>query len=280
MDSDIGKSLDSINKLPNSILCHRLSFLSTKNAVGSSILSTRWQHLWNFVTSLNFNDYVLFPDRYEFDGRCEMVDLSFMNFVKMEFSLVNLSSLLKAKLRTWLSHSWHPTTNYGPSASKLLRGIANVEFLDILIEVEGHVLPTFPNLTHLRLGLDCISCWNRDLLGGFLRCSPYLEVLILEGESPGSGELWGPPPQVPSCLTLHLKEVEILQFDGKEYQLELIKYILKNAKVLKKMTIGYLNSSSCFCNLSKKRKKSSSCVCMALSAFARGSRTCELNLRL
>lgn len=199
--------------------------------------------------------------------------------VTLEFSLVNLSSLLKAKVCTLLSRSG-PPTNYGPNASKLLRGIANVKFLDILIEVEGRVLPTFHNLTHLRLGLDCISCWNRDLLEDFLQFSPNLEVLVLEGESPGSAEFWSPPPQVPCCLSLHLKEVEILQFDGKEYQLELVKYLLENAKVLKKMTLGYHNSGSSFCNLSKKRKKSGSCVCMALSAFPRGSETCELNLRL
>ncbi|KAG5546421.1 hypothetical protein RHGRI_018560 [Rhododendron griersonianum] len=161
--------------------------------------------------------------------------------VTLEFSLVNLSSLLKAKVCTLLSRSG-PPTNYGPNASKLLRGIANVKFLDILIEVEGRVLPTFHNLTHLRLGLDCISCWNRDLLEDFLQFSPNLEVLVLEGESPGSAEFWSPPPQVPCCLSLHLKEVEILQFDGKEYQLELVKYLLENAKVLKKMTLGYHNS--------------------------------------
>lgn len=50
--------------------------------------------------------------------------------VTLEFSLVNLSSLLKAKVCTLLSRSG-PPTNYGPNASKLLRGIANVKFLDV-----------------------------------------------------------------------------------------------------------------------------------------------------
>lgn len=132
----------------------------------------------------------------------------------------------------------------------------------------------------MRLGADGISLWNWDLLKDFLHCSPNLEVLILEGARIfDSAELWRPPPQVPSCLELHLKEIEILQFDGKEYQIDLIKYLLENAKVLKKMTIGYLDSGSCVCTLSDKQEESGSCSCRAFLAFPRGSKTCELNLR-
>ncbi|XP_058181460.1 putative F-box/FBD/LRR-repeat protein At5g44950 [Rhododendron vialii] len=150
----------------------------------------------------------------------------------------------------------------------------------ILTEVEDYVLPTFHNLTHLRLGAESGSCWNWDLLKDFLRCSPNIEVLILERTRIlDSAKLWRPRPQVPSCLALHLREIEIPQFDGKEYQLDLIKYLLENAKVLKKMTIGYLDSSSCVCNLSEKLKESGSCFCRAFSAFSRGSKTCELNIR-
>ncbi|KAI8552770.1 hypothetical protein RHMOL_Rhmol06G0293400 [Rhododendron molle] len=136
---------------------------------------------------------------------------------------------------------WSPT-NDGPKTSMLLKGIANVKILDILTEVEDYVLPTFHNLTHLRLGAESGSCWNWDLLKYFLRCSPNIEVLMLEGERIlDSAELWRPPPQVPSCLSLHLREIETPQFDRKDYQLDLIKYLLENAKVLKKMPIGYLD---------------------------------------
>lgn len=49
-------SRDSISKLPDEILHHLLSFLPTKIAVGTSILSTRWRHLWTSLLVLDFND--------------------------------------------------------------------------------------------------------------------------------------------------------------------------------------------------------------------------------
>ncbi|KAF7141116.1 hypothetical protein RHSIM_Rhsim06G0213600 [Rhododendron simsii] len=141
--------------------------------------------------------------------RLEQFDLS--DSVTMEFSLVNLTSLLKAKVGTCLFRSRSPHKSC-PNASKLLTGIANVKFLDL--KVKG-----------------CID----DSLNPLL-------TYVLRERALDSAELWRPAPQVPCCLSWHLKEVEIPQFDGKEYQLELVKYLLKNATVLKKMAIGYLNS--------------------------------------
>lgn len=99
MDSDIGKSLDRISKLPDSVLCHILSFLPTKNAVGTSILSTRWRYLWTFVTSLDFDDSMLFCYRNEFDGRNDMVNFSFMNFVNRVLLLSDVRCLERFRLR-------------------------------------------------------------------------------------------------------------------------------------------------------------------------------------
>jgi hypothetical protein len=45
-----------INKLPKEILCRILSFLPTKEAVATSILSKRWIRLWISVPNLNFTN--------------------------------------------------------------------------------------------------------------------------------------------------------------------------------------------------------------------------------
>ncbi|XP_057446523.1 F-box/FBD/LRR-repeat protein At4g26340-like [Lotus japonicus] len=47
---------DRLSILPDSILCRILSFLPTKQAVATSILSKKWKPLWRSVTTLHFDD--------------------------------------------------------------------------------------------------------------------------------------------------------------------------------------------------------------------------------
>ncbi|KAK8473994.1 hypothetical protein V6N12_030633 [Hibiscus sabdariffa] len=49
------KGVVQINDLPDSVLIHILSFLSTKDAARTSILSTRWRNLFTLVPNLNFD---------------------------------------------------------------------------------------------------------------------------------------------------------------------------------------------------------------------------------
>ncbi|AES63194.2 F-box/RNI/FBD-like domain protein [Medicago truncatula] len=49
-------AVDRIGSLPDEILIHILSFVPTKQAFVTSILSKRWTHLWCFVPNLDFSD--------------------------------------------------------------------------------------------------------------------------------------------------------------------------------------------------------------------------------
>ncbi|MED6189653.1 hypothetical protein PIB30_117592 [Stylosanthes scabra] len=83
---------DIISTLPNPLLCHILSFLPTIDAVGTSVLSRRWRHLWKDLQVFDFHDerirdrerFVSFvesvlsrrsyPDIQKFSLRCYSLD--------------------------------------------------------------------------------------------------------------------------------------------------------------------------------------------------------------
>ncbi|GAV67290.1 F-box domain-containing protein/FBD domain-containing protein [Cephalotus follicularis] len=142
-------------------------------------------------------------------------------------------------------------------AMELIRGIKNTKSLELSFSTmailsyafEDNVL-IFPNLTHLKVGID--SCFGWKLLQNFLKNSPNLEALVLKKEHtdssiyPYENELeepahvgydWIPPENVPSCLLFHLKTIHIKDIEGEEDELGVIKYLLENGLVLEKMSI-------------------------------------------
>ncbi|RHN45189.1 putative F-box domain, FBD domain, leucine-rich repeat domain, L domain-containing protein [Medicago truncatula] len=50
-------TVDRISALPDSVICHILSFLPTKQSAATSILSKRWNPLWHSVFTLDFDDH-------------------------------------------------------------------------------------------------------------------------------------------------------------------------------------------------------------------------------
>ncbi|XP_057442883.1 putative FBD-associated F-box protein At5g56440 [Lotus japonicus] len=57
---------DKISILPEAVLCHILSFLPTKQAVATSVLSKTWNSLWRSVLTLDFEyiDYIRSRENY------------------------------------------------------------------------------------------------------------------------------------------------------------------------------------------------------------------------
>ncbi|KAI5332938.1 hypothetical protein L3X38_023067 [Prunus dulcis] len=80
---------DRISELPDAVLCHILSFLPTKLAVRTSILSTRWKNIWASVHNLDFDD--------EYDPWIERDD-SFSMFVDRVLSFRDSADIHKFRL--------------------------------------------------------------------------------------------------------------------------------------------------------------------------------------
>ncbi|TXG62222.1 hypothetical protein EZV62_013585 [Acer yangbiense] len=122
-----------------------------------------------------------------------------------------------------------PSKNEANRAMVLLRAIKNTKFLSLSEGVMGVLilafdgnLPTFPNLIGLEAGVDAYFGWK--LLPHFLNNSPNLEVLILKKEYvedlPLDRFFYFESENVPSCLSLHVKEIKMIHMMGDLDELE------------------------------------------------------------
>ena len=55
-DDDDDVVIDRISELPEDVLQHILSFLPTKQVFQSTLLSTRWKHVWTAFPILKFDE--------------------------------------------------------------------------------------------------------------------------------------------------------------------------------------------------------------------------------
>ena len=131
--------------------------------------------------------------------------------------------------------------------------------------------PAFYNLSSLKLFGGSSSEWYAwHELCLLLFRAPKLQILSFEKAHLLGSNLrpkrLEEPLDVPECLSSHLTTCHYKGFDEKEEEMELVRQILKAAKVLKSMKItvnGYLDSKKL-------------CVCKELRKFQRSSQNCEI----
>uniref|UniRef100_A0A5B7B567 F-box domain-containing protein n=2 Tax=Davidia involucrata TaxID=16924 RepID=A0A5B7B567_DAVIN len=87
---------DIISKLPDGVLHHILSFLSTKDAIRTSILSSRWQYLWTSISDIDLNDTLMwFGKKRENYPMCRTF---FLDFVERVLLLHDASDIKRLRL--------------------------------------------------------------------------------------------------------------------------------------------------------------------------------------
>ncbi|CAH8256561.1 unnamed protein product [Arabidopsis lyrata] len=108
---DFGRSRDIISGLPEFLISHILSFLTTKEAASTSVLARKWRYLFAFVPNLDFDDSVHLSlgkknpvisgeDYLEMiNERNNQLSTSFMAFVDHVLALQGNSPLHKFSLK-------------------------------------------------------------------------------------------------------------------------------------------------------------------------------------
>ncbi|GKV34424.1 hypothetical protein SLEP1_g42798 [Rubroshorea leprosula] len=174
-----------------------------------------------------------------------LVDLDYSISCLTSHACVNIQSLDEARI-DFQQGGGNPS-NYIEAATDLLRGICNIQKLGISGRALADLIlysvpiPTFQNVTHLAIWW-CLDLCLTQLPYLLTRCES-LETLVFEHFD---GRNWSPAAWYQleesraSCLSASLKTIEMLNFDGNEHEMEFVKYLLKNARVLESMKIHIL----------------------------------------
>ncbi|XP_019101672.1 PREDICTED: F-box/LRR-repeat protein At3g59200-like [Camelina sativa] len=164
--------MDLISNLPNPLISHILSYLPTKEAASTSVLSKKWRYLFAFVSNLDFDD-----SDYQNDiGRSDAeISTSFMDFVDRVLSLQGNLTVNRFSLDC-SSFDLDLDRVTGWILNVLRRGVSDLDLsvLEYTLPSEVFVSKT---LVKLKLGPGEDLCLTLDRKDVFL---PKLKTLYLD----------------------------------------------------------------------------------------------------
>ncbi|KAF8110717.1 hypothetical protein N665_0079s0033 [Sinapis alba] len=149
-------SKDLISNLPDALLCHILSFLTTTEAASTSVLSKQWRYLLAFVTSLDFDDSIHDLPEMGIQKRPH-----FNDFVDKVLALQGNASLNRFSLRCNIGSD--PSRVNGWILKVLDRGVVD---LDLCISSENkYLLPpqVLMSKTLVKLRVACKNEFTIDV---------------------------------------------------------------------------------------------------------------------
>jgi hypothetical protein len=208
-DPEEATVVDRISNLPESLLCHILSFLRTKEAVVTSILSSRWKTLWTLVPNLDLDDDKLYWESYGLyweqspDQDQDQDQLSFADVLSRIWVLRESNPLKTFRLhwrcecdpilvdrwvRTAIAHDleelnlylclaqpfYLPCTLFSYAKTLLVLKLTGC---NIFIDTPSSFLG-FPSLKILHI--EGVNSANQDSFSRLLSCCPVLQDLFIQ----------------------------------------------------------------------------------------------------
>ncbi|CAA7032708.1 unnamed protein product [Microthlaspi erraticum] len=192
--------VDRISQLPDPLICQILSHLSTKDAVKTSVLSTRWRNQWPWVPNLELRSRN-FPDLDSLvsfgNGFFDSGNVSFVDRVKLTIcndkGVENASYLtpwIDAAVRRKVKHVHvrfrHADGNFYemPSSLYLCQTLAS-----LVLDLVDLAIPEFVSLPCLKtMLLKYIGYPDDAVLERFVSSCPVLEEL--EIDTPLNGQVF------------------------------------------------------------------------------------------
>ncbi|KAK4341831.1 hypothetical protein RND71_037647 [Anisodus tanguticus] len=253
---------DEISNLPDSILLHILSYLPTRDVVGTCILSTRWKNLWTCVENIDVDDSFLYSSGV---FGYPMKDTCFKHFVHRVLQLREESNIKKFRLSCRVCFSASHVCSW---LSAVIRH--NVQDLDLCLFVEEpFMLPqclfSSKTLTSLKLEMNCVLELPTCTFFPFLR-TLHLCLVTFRDDSSTQRLFSGCPMlqelAILDCEWMNLKQVAIsisslksliiddLPFFGSTDDLNGCEIKIDAASLSFLKYSGYLSNEICLYNLS------------------------------
>ncbi|XP_057733734.1 F-box/FBD/LRR-repeat protein At1g16930-like [Arachis stenosperma] len=206
--------MDRISCLPNYILCEILSYLPTKQAGSTSLLSRRWRHVWKDLQVIDIDDRH-FRDEDPFDSYVNAIILTQRN---ADYSIEKFRLACETNstdlILTWLDAvigphlrelylNLHVNVRFGLKLPEAIFTCPLLKSLVLKRKISLNYGPEFPNvylpsLKNLKLKLFIPYVHPNKLLSG----CPVLEnlTLILANDTPDARNVYVPTIQMPRTL--------------------------------------------------------------------------------
>ncbi|KAK2384618.1 FBD-associated F-box protein [Trifolium repens] len=215
---------DRVSSLPDSIICHILSFLPTKDTVATSILSKRWKPLWLSVGTLDFINHnfldiahlccLIYTVMLSRHNNLPIRSFRFMCCFKSDQpNYINQLIIAAIQRRT---ETLELSMIFQDLDNKLASNIFTCRTLTVLkltnIAIRRHSIPQINNpISRLKtLHLDDVRFTTRTIIVDFLFSFPILEELLANDifiieETPLYKMLWNPSGKVEPIKTDKIK---------------------------------------------------------------------------